>query len=92
MFEKVKSKIMSSKWTPRVMGAVTALSVAGAGVVASAEDAAPATIDYSELATTLQNSAMTGITNGYKFAIPVMAVSLTVGLIVRKIMGAARRS
>ena len=90
--EKVEAKVLSSKWTPRVLGAVTTIGAFG-GVIASADDPATTnvtTIDSSEVVQQLQTAAINGITNGYKGAVPVMAVALGIGLIVRKIMGAAR--
>ena len=51
--KKVESKILSSRWTPRVVGAVSALGAVGGGIIASAEGESAATtvttIDSSEV-------------------------------------------
>lgn len=92
--EKVKAldtKIVNSKWAPRALGAVGTISTF-ATMAASADDVSTAVVvpDTSGLASTLGESAMTAVTNGYTAAIPVMCFALGIGIIIRKIMGAAR--
>ena len=93
--EKVKafdSKVMNSKWTPRVLAGVGAVSAFVGNSVSAFADGETTTVatDTSTIASTLSNSAMEAVTNGYTAAVPVMAFALGVGIVIRKIMGAAR--
>lgn len=89
----IDNKVVSSKWTPRVLAGVGAVSAfAGNAFSTFADEPANAIVvpDTSGLANTLGESAMTAVTNGYTAAIPVMCFALGIGIIIRKIMGAAR--
>lgn len=87
------NKVMSSKWTPRILAGVTAVSTAATSVIAASADDAVLTVpDTTAVATQLGNSAMQAVQSGYTAAIPVMTFGLMIGVIIRKIMGAARHS
>lgn len=93
--EKLKAidnKIVNSKWTPRVIAGATVVSTAMAnGISAFADDPAASSSAASTLGTSLASAAMEAVQSGYTAAIPVLGFGLTVSIIVRKIMGAARR-
>lgn len=96
--EKLKAidnKIVNSEWTPRVIAGATVVSTAMAnGISVFADDvggSGQASDAASTLGASLASSAMEAVQSGYTSAIPVLGFGLTVSIIVRKIMGAARR-